>query len=133
MSMAKCARWRCGPTCFVASIRFHSGVRASINLLAATPFYGRFTIYGDKGWAEVSSEANVDQGKPTWLTQVVNGERTVRSFLPTDTVTANFEAWADAVQGRAPYRFTNQQLVGNIRLFEAIVNSARQGGTPIAL
>ncbi len=116
-----------------ASIRFKSGVRASINLLAATPFYGRFTMFGDKGWAEVMSEANVDQGKPTYLTQVAGGERKVRSYLPTDTVTANFEAWADAVEGRMPYRFTNEQLVGNIRLFEGIVRSARQGGAPIAL
>jgi len=116
-----------------ASIRFKSGARASINLLAATPFYGRFTMYGEKGWVEISSEANVDQGKPTTLTQVVSGERKVRQYLPTDTVTANFEAWADAVEGRQPYRFTNEQLVGNIQMFEAIVNSSRQGGKPIEL
>lgn len=116
-----------------ASIRFLSGARASLNLLAATPFYGRFTMYGDKGWAEISSEANVDQGKPTTLTQVIGTERMTRQYLPTDTVTANFEAWADAVEGRKPYRFTNEQLLGNIKLFEAIVSSSRQGGQPVAL
>ena len=33
--------------------------------LSITPFYGRFTLYGDKGWVEIVSMANVDQGKPT--------------------------------------------------------------------
>ena len=116
-----------------ARVRFKSGVRASINLLAATPFYGRFTLFGDAGWAEVSSEANVDQGKPTTLTYVANGERKVLVYGTADTVTANFEAWADAVEGRRPYRFTSEQLLDNIRLFEAIVTSSRQGGEAIAL
>jgi hypothetical protein len=34
----------------------------------------------------------------------------------------------DAVEGRAPYRFTNQELVENIRVFEAIVKSSRNNG-----
>jgi predicted dehydrogenase len=116
-----------------ARILFKSGVRASLNQMAATPFYGRFSIYGDKGWVEIASEANVDQGKPTSLTQVIGGERKTRFYDPTDTVTANFEAWADAVEGRKPYRFTNEQLVANIRLFEAIVTSSGQGGQAVAL
>jgi hypothetical protein len=41
----------------------------------------------------------------------------------------NFEAWADAVEGRAPYRFTTEQLLANIR----ITRSAAAGGKPITL
>ena len=43
-------------------------------------------------------------------------------------MTQNFEAWADAVEGRAKYRFTDEELVENIRLFEAIVTSTRNDG-----
>jgi predicted dehydrogenase len=82
---------------------------------------------------EITSEANVDQGKPTILTRSIGGERSTQIFQATDTVTANFEAWADAVAGRKPYRFTSEQLLENIRLFEAIVTSSRQGGQAIAL
>jgi predicted dehydrogenase len=116
-----------------ANIIFKSGVHASINLLSATPFYGRCTVYGDVGWAEITSEANVDQGKPTTLTRSIRGERSTQIFPATDTVTANFEAWADAVEDRKPYRFTREQLLENIRLFEAIVTSSRQGGQAVAL
>ena len=76
-------------------------MRATFSALSITPFYGRFALFGDKGWVEIVSIANVDQGKPTILTHGDhNGRRTV-SYESTDTVTENFEAWADAVEGRA--------------------------------
>jgi predicted dehydrogenase len=45
----------------------------------------------------------------------------------------NFEAWADAVEGRAPYRFTTEQLLANIRILDAVTRSAAAGGVPITL
>ncbi len=111
-----------------ASIVFKSGARATYTSLSSTPFYGRFAAFGDAGWVEILSEANVDAGKPTVLTTVdATGRRQV-VFEATDTVTENFEAWADAVEGRKPYRFTDQELVENVRLFEAIVKSTRANG-----
>ncbi len=110
------------------NIVFKSGVRATYSSLSITPFYGRFTLYGDKGWVEIISEDNVDQGKPTILThRDASGHRVV-SYEATDTVTQNFEAWADAVEGRSKYRFTDEELIENIRLFEAIVASTRNDG-----
>ena len=112
----------------IASIAFKSGARGTFTSLSVTPFYGRFTCYGDAGWVEIVSEANVDRGKPTILTHTdANGRRSV-VYEATDTVTQNFEAWADAVEGKAPYRFAGQELVDNIRLFEAIVTSSRNNG-----
>jgi predicted dehydrogenase len=111
-----------------ASIAFRSGTRASFTSLSVTPFYGRVTAYGDAGWVEIVSEANVDRGKPTVLTHSNGSERRQTIFEATDTVTQNFEAWADAVEGRKPYRFTGQELVENVRIFEAIVNSSRNEG-----
>jgi predicted dehydrogenase len=118
-----------------ASVRFESGARATITLLSCVPYYGRVTVFGDKGWVEVVTEGNVDQGKPTIVTVCLGTHepRQVTVYGPTDTVTQNFEAWVDAVEGKAPYRFTNAQLVDNIRIFEGIVNSAADGGKPIGL
>ena len=116
-----------------ASIDFKSGARASLTSLSVTPYYGRFTVFGDAGWVELVHEANVDQNKPTILTHETGLGRDSRTYPAIDTVTLNFEAWADAVAGKAPYRFTPEQLIENIRLFEAIVRSSRQGGAPIAL
>jgi predicted dehydrogenase len=109
-------------------IVFKSGVRASFSSLSITPFYGRFTLYGDKGWVEIVSLANVDQGLPTILTHGDHDGRRTVSYDDTDTVTKNFEAWADAVEGSGTYRFTDAELIENIRLFEAIVTSTRNDG-----
>jgi predicted dehydrogenase len=110
------------------SIVFESGARANLTSLSITPFYGRFTVFGDKAWVEIISEGNVDKGLPTILTHGDAGGRRRVVYEFTDTVTQNFEAWADAVEKRAPYRFTHQELVDNIRLFEAVVKSTRNGG-----
>lgn len=116
-----------------ADILFSAGAAGSFTALSITPFYARFTIYGDAGWIEVVSEANVDQGKPTILTHVDHKGRRSVVYEATDTVTQNFEAWADAVDGRAPYRFTDDELIENIRLFEAIIKSTRQNGAAESL
>ena len=80
---------------------------------------------------EIVSEANVDRGKPTYLTHVdADGKRRHETYQATDTVTQNFEAWADAVEGRRPYRFSDEELIGNIALLEALVRSSRRGGEP---
>ena len=81
------------------------------------------------------TEGNVDQGKPTLVTvcKGTNAPREVTTFQPTDTVTANFEAWAAAVAGEKPYRFTPAQLLDNVKIFEAVVASAQDGGKTIRL
>jgi predicted dehydrogenase len=111
-----------------ANIVFKSGVRATFSSLSVTPFHGRFAVYGDAGWVAIESEANVDRGKPTILIHADGSDRHRIVYEATDTVTQNFEAWADAVEGRAPYRFGSEELVENIRLFEAIVRSSRNNG-----
>jgi predicted dehydrogenase len=116
-----------------ADILFKSDAVGTFTALSITPFYARFTIYGDAGWLEVMSEANVDQGKPTTLTHVDHKGRRSVVYGATDTVTQNFEAWADAVEDKAPYRFTDDELIENIRVFEAIVKSTRHNGAAESL
>jgi predicted dehydrogenase len=62
-----------------------------------------------------------------------DGARETRSYDHTNTVRMNFEAWADAVEGRAPYRFTTEQLRANIAILDAVTNSAAADGKPITL
>ena len=77
---------------------------------------------------------NVDQGIPSSFVHCgPDGTRQTRSYDHANTVRMNFEAWADAVEGRAPYRFTTDELMGNIRILDAVVRSAAGDGKPIAL
>jgi predicted dehydrogenase len=113
----------------MAKIGFASGVHASLTCLSATPYYGRFTAQGSRGWLEVLEGGNVDQGLPAELiSSNAAGQQTRRSYAPSNTVLANFEAWADAVEGRAPYRITADEILENTKIFEGIVCSAAAKG-----
>lgn len=56
----------------------------------------------------------------------------MRNYAHANTVRMNFEAWADAVEGGAPYRFTKEQLLANIRILDAVTRSAAAGAKPVA-
>ena len=77
---------------------------------------------------------NVDKGIPSNFVHCKpDGNRETREFHDANTVRLNFEAWADALEGRAPYRFTPAHLIGNIRILDAVVRSAAADGKPIML
>ena len=117
-----------------AEIDFEKGARGRITCLSTPPFYGRFTLIGDQGWVEVQEGGNVDKGIPSSFVHAgPDGARETRSYDHVNTVRMNFEAWADAVDGRAPYRFSTEQLLGNIRILDAITQSAAADGKPVML
>lgn len=118
-----------------ATIKFRSGARGTITFMSATPFHGRIAVFGDKGWVELVSLGNVDQGLPTILThcRATGVPREQRSYDANNAVLANFESWADAVALGTPYPFTSTELLENIKLFEAIVRSGAKGGEPVQI
>jgi len=117
-----------------AEIDFANGARGRITCLSTPPFYGRFTLVGDQGWVEVQEGGNVDKGIPSSFVHCrPDGSRETRSYHDVNTVRLNFEAWADAIEGRAPYRFSTEHLLNNIRILDAVVRSAAADGKPIAL
>jgi predicted dehydrogenase len=117
-----------------AEIDFTSGARGRITCLSTPPFYARFTLICDKGWVEVQEGGNVDQGIPSSFVHCnADGSRETRSYSHVNTVRMNFEAWADAIEGYAPYRFSAGELLDNIRILDALVRSAAADGKPISL
>jgi len=82
----------------------------------------------------VQEGGNVDKGLPsTFVHCRPDGSRESREYAPVNTVRMNFEAWADAIEGRAPYRFTPEHLRANIGILDAVTRSAADGGKPVAL
>ena len=51
-----------------------------------------------------------------------------RTYPPRNAVKANIDEWADAVLGHGEYRFTDEQLIGNVAVLEAIAQSVEKGG-----
>ena len=56
-----------------------------------------------------------------------DGAQNAQTLGAKNPVKANLEEWADAVEGRGTYRFSNQHLVDNVAVLEAISKSTTSG------
>jgi predicted dehydrogenase len=113
---------------------FANGSDAVVTTIANTPFYARFTVYGNDGWAELVDQANVDKGKPASLTITdANGDRTTEQHSPKNASAANLRSWARAVLYGEPYRFKAEELIANAAILEGLVSSIRNNGDVVTL
>jgi predicted dehydrogenase len=99
-----------------------------ISAILATPFVGRFAVYGSHGWAEVR-DINHPEAPEGWtLTTCLRGQRSQSRDIPTaPAVLNNLEAFAEAALGRAPYPVPRSEMIANISALEAIFKSAKSG------
>jgi predicted dehydrogenase len=112
-----------------AHLRFRDDTTATIAAVSATPDFARLAVFGSHAWAEARETQHVDPGGTTQFFVRHRGDREqIRTdFAPAGVVRAGYEHWADAVAGRVPYRFTNEERLGNVAVLEAVVRSAESG------
>jgi predicted dehydrogenase len=109
-------------------VRHESGANALISAILATPFDGRFAVYGSKGWAEVRDKAHPEDPQGWRLTVALRGkEMKTVDYPPAKAVLSNLEAFADAVAGIAPYPVPQDQMIANVSALEAVFTSAKTG------
>jgi predicted dehydrogenase len=105
-----------------------SGANSLISAVLATPFDGRFAVYGNKGWAEVRDKAHPEAPKGWTLTRSTRGsEKKLIDYPPATAVLANLEAFADAAAKRAPYPVPQDQMIANVSALEAVFRSVKSG------
>ncbi len=110
------------------ALRFACGATGFIGAVAATPYYGRFTLFGDRLWMEARDSGHPQHGGETYLTRCgKDGQQKTETLAPRDPVRANLEEWARAVRGEGSYRFTPEQILNNAALLEAVGTSAETG------
>jgi predicted dehydrogenase len=106
-------------------VSFKSGGHALISGILATPFYGRFALFGSTGWIEIREKAHPESPKGWTLTLCKRGADPVTTDYPVAlTVVRNLEAFADACAGRAPYPVPQEQMIANVSALEAVFKSA---------
>jgi predicted dehydrogenase len=109
-------------------VNFKSGANALLSAVLATPFDGRFAVYGNQGWAEVRDKAHPESPRGwTLTTHMRNKEKTVKDYAPAKAVLSNLEAFAEAAGGGAPYPVPQEQMIANVSALEAIFRSAKSG------
>ena len=111
-----------------ALVTFKRGGHALISAILATPFAGRFAVYGSQGWAEVRDKTHPEAPEGWTLTTCLRGQDAVSVDMPpAAAVLHNLEAFADAALGRAPYPVPREQMIANVSALEAVFRSARSG------
>lgn len=115
----------------VAQLGFHAGMTAHLQAILNTPHFMRFHVFGSEGWVEIRNTTHPDTpgGITDWLHCPKNGTPQEEQLAWTDSVVANLEAFADAVEGRAAYPWTADELIANIAIYEAICAAAERGET----
>ena len=108
-----------------ALLEFESGVSGLLATVRATPFYWRVHAFGTQGNAEVLGE--------TELVLRMSGARPERRNLaPVDSLRAELDAFADAVEGRAAFPITPGQMLDTVAAFERVVAALEnRGQSPI--
>ncbi|MFZ1909525.1 MAG: Gfo/Idh/MocA family oxidoreductase, partial [Burkholderiales bacterium] len=87
-----------------ALLTFRGGGHALLSAILATPFDGRFALYGSEGWFEVRDKAHPERPQGWVLTQCIRGGKPQRREIPpAPAVLANLESFAEAALGGAPY------------------------------
>ncbi len=99
---------------------FASGASGVLCGVRATPLYWRVHVFGTRGSAEAIGENELVLRK--------SGAPQQRMTFPSaNALRHELEAFADAVEGRAPYPVSSDQMVDVIAALEAIVQAIASG------
>jgi predicted dehydrogenase len=103
-------------------LEFANGASGTIATVRATPVFWRVHVFGSRGSAEAIGEHEVVLRK--------SGAQPERlSLEPVDTLLMEMEAFADAIEGRAPFPIPQSQMIDTVAAFEAIVKALDSGAT----
>lgn len=106
---------------------FDSGANAMISAVLATPFEGRFAVYGSRGWVEIRDRTHPESPSGWDVTTVLRGQAPHKRFAPpAPSVRNNLEAFAQAVRGVLPYPVPQPEMLANVAALEAIMQSVQK-------
>ena len=112
---------------------FPNGANALVSAILATPFEGRFAVYGSQGWVEIRDRTHPEQPTGWDITTALRGQPVRRHFAePAPSVRNNLEAFAQAIRGVQPYPVTAAEMLANVAALEAIMQSV-QRRAPVAV
>jgi predicted dehydrogenase len=110
------------------TIGFESGATAMLGSVLATPFMGRLALLGSKGWMEIRDRSHPENSTGWDVTRVARDELAVTTFYPPHpAVRDNLEAFGRAALGEVPYPVALDEMLANVRSFEAIQRSVKSG------
>jgi predicted dehydrogenase len=102
------------------TLDFANGVTGTLATVRATPFYWRVHVFGTKGSAEVLDEVTMVLRK--------SGDEPQRTAYPgIDVLRAELDAFADAIENKAPFPVPEADVLASLSAFEAALRSMASG------
>jgi predicted dehydrogenase len=105
--------------------RFKEGMTGYLATLAATTPTQRIEVFGTKCALEIRQERH-------FTFRPIDGDPEVKTYPAFDKERAELEAFADAIEGKAPYPLPTGEAIHGVAAFEAIVKSA-ETDKPVAI
>ena len=106
------------------TLDFANGVTGTLATVRATPFYWRVHVFGTRGSAEVLDER-------TMVVRKSGAEPERMSYPAVDVLRAELDAFADAVENKAPFPVPEAEVLATLSAFEAALASM-ESGVPVA-
>ncbi len=103
-------------------VEFANGVSGMFATVRASPLYWRVHVFGDKASAESIGEHELllhrGDASPERIT-----------LEPVNALEAELEAFVDAIEGRAPFPVSDEDMLRTVGAFEAVVRALESGET----
>ncbi len=107
------------------TLEFANRLSGQMATIRALPLFFRVHVFGVKGSAELRGETEV-------TVRIGSTAPRVLTFTPVNSQRAELEAFADALDGRAPYPISFDSMLATVAAFEGVVKSVERGA-PIAV
>jgi predicted dehydrogenase len=102
-------------------VEFQSGATGLMATVRAAPAYWRIHVFGANGWAEARDE-------DTLTVALIGQQPKSERLAAADSLLVLAEAFADAIEGRAPFPVSTAQMLDVVAALEAIVRSVETRG-----
>ena len=103
-----------------------NGTPGQLGCSLSTPLNARLQGFGSAGWVEARGTEDAAEYAMTSLKSIIHvdgGERREKMYEPVDSVLMNFNSFADAIEGKAEFMITPEQMVHNAAIMEAVEKS----------
>ena len=104
---------------------FAGGATGVMATVRAAPMFWRVHVFGTDGSAEA-------RGEDTLIVTKIGGQPQQETYPHVDSLRALLEAFADAIEGKAAFPVTPEQMLDVIGAFEAVISSLAKG-EPVTL
>ncbi|MDP6644880.1 MAG: Gfo/Idh/MocA family oxidoreductase [Rhodospirillales bacterium] len=108
------------------TMKFKRGATGQLGCSLSTPLNSRLQVFGTGGWVEARGPEDPKEYALTSLQSLIHvrgGERRERVYEPVDSVRENFASFADAIEAKAPFMITPEEMIHNAAIMEAVEKS----------